>query len=60
VTAIGLGWRTHSWWAVVVAVSGPAASPVVVHRERVILLADSAVREPYHAAVRLPSMRPQR
>ena len=23
VTAIGLGWRVHSWWAVVVAVSGP-------------------------------------
>jgi hypothetical protein len=54
VTAIGLGWRVHSWWAVVVAVSGSAASPVVVHRERVTLLADRAVREPYHAAGQLP------
>jgi hypothetical protein len=51
---IGLGWRVHSWWAVVVAVSGPAASPVIVHRERVTLLDDASVREPYHAAVALP------
>jgi hypothetical protein len=54
VTAIGLGWRTHSWWAVLVAVSGPAASPVVVHRERVTLLDDVLERQPYHAAVDLP------
>jgi hypothetical protein len=54
VTAIGLGWRVHSWWAVVVAVSGPAASPVIVHRERVTLLDDASLREPYHAAVGLP------
>jgi hypothetical protein len=54
VTKIGLGWRTHSWWAVLVAVSGPAASPVVVHRERVTLLDDVLVRQPYHAAVDLP------
>ena len=42
-TTIGLGWRVHSWWAVVVAVSGPTASPVIVHRERVTLL-DEAPR----------------
>jgi hypothetical protein len=53
-TAIGLGWRVHSWWAVVVAVSGPASSPVIVHREQVTLLDDESVREPYHAAVTLP------
>ena len=53
-TTIGLGWRVHSWWAVVVAVSGPAASPVIVHRERVTLLDDPSVREPYHAAVAIP------
>jgi hypothetical protein len=53
-TAIGLGWRVHSWWAVVVAVSGTSASPVIVHRERVTLLDDASVREPYHAAVALP------
>lgn len=52
-TAIGIGWRIHSWWAVVVAVSGPAASPVVVRRERVTLLDDASVQEPYHAAVGL-------
>lgn len=53
-TTIGLGWRVHSWWAVVVAVSGTAASSVIVHRERVTLLDDASVREPYHAAVALP------
>lgn len=52
-TAIGLGCRIHSWWAVVVAVSGPAASPVVLRRERVTLLDDRSRREPYHAAVGL-------
>jgi hypothetical protein len=53
-TAIGLGWRVHSSVAVVVAVSGSAASPVIVHRERVTLLDDASLREPYHAAVTLP------
>jgi hypothetical protein len=48
-TAIGLGWRVHSWWAVVVAVSGPAASPAVAYRERVTLVDDESLREPYHA-----------
>jgi hypothetical protein len=52
--AIGLGWRIHSWWAVVVAVSGPAASPVIVHREQVTLVDDESMREPYHVAVGLP------
>jgi len=40
----------HSSWAIVVAVSGPAASPVIVHRDRVALLEDDAMVEPYHAA----------
>ena len=53
-TTVGLGWRVHSWWAVVVAVSGPTASPVIVHRERVTLLDDESVREPYHAAAAVP------
>jgi hypothetical protein len=52
--AIGLGWRVHSWEAVVVAVSGPPASPVVVHREQVALLDDATIREPYHVAAGLP------
>jgi hypothetical protein len=54
-TMIGLGWRLHSWEAVVVAVSGPAASPVIVHREQVTLLQDASIREPYHAAAVLVS-----
>lgn len=53
-TTLGLGWRVHSWWAVVVAVSGSAASPVVAHRERVTLLDDEARREPYHVATTVP------
>jgi hypothetical protein len=53
-TAIGLGWRIHSWSAVVVAVSGSAASPTVVHREQVTLLEDASLREPYHAAAAVP------
>jgi hypothetical protein len=51
---IGLGWRVHSWECVVVAVSGPAASPVIVHRERLALIDDETLREPYHAAVAVP------
>ena len=51
---LGLGWRVHSWTAVVVAVTGPAASPVVVHREQVTLVEDESVREPYHAATAVP------
>lgn len=47
---IALGWRIHSWWAVVVTVSGPPTSPVVVHRERVTLVEDTSLQEPYHAA----------
>jgi hypothetical protein len=35
----------------VVAVRGPATSPVVVHREQVTLVDDPALEEPYHAAV---------
>jgi hypothetical protein len=53
-TTVGLGWRVHSWWAVVVGVSGPAASPVIVHRERVTLVDDESVREAYHAAAAVP------
>ena len=53
-TVVGLGWRVHSWWAVVVAVLGPAASPVVIHRAQVTLVDDESVREPYHAATAVP------
>jgi hypothetical protein len=53
-TTIGLGWRVHSWEAVVVALSGPAASPIIVHRAQVTLLDDESLREPHHAAAALP------
>ena len=53
-TAVALGWRIHSWWATVVAVTGPATAPVVLRRERVTLIDDPSVQEPYHAAVPLP------
>jgi hypothetical protein len=36
-----------------VAVRGPAASPDIVHRERVTLIDDESAREPYHAAASL-------
>jgi hypothetical protein len=51
---IGLGWRVHSWWAVVVAVTGSAASPTILHREQVTLVDDESVREAYHAATAVP------
>jgi hypothetical protein len=47
---VALGWRSHSGWAVLVAVAGPAAAPVVVRRERVELLPGSLPRQPYHEA----------
>ena len=37
-----------------VAVSGPAAAPVIVHRDQVTLLDDESLREPYHAATAVP------
>ena len=49
-TTIGLGWRIHSWWGVVVAVQGSAESPAVLHRQQVTLVDDESLREPYHAA----------
>jgi hypothetical protein len=52
--AVALGWRVHSWWATVVAVTGPASSPHVIHRDRVTLVDDASSREPYHAAVAVP------
>jgi len=44
-----LGWRSHSGWAVLVAVRGPAAFPQVLVRRRIELVDDSLPRQPYHA-----------
>ena len=47
-----LGFRAHSGWAAVVAVTGSMAEPIVLDRRRIVT-ADPAVRgskQPYHAA----------
>jgi len=44
-----LGWRSHSGWAVLVAVREPASSPEVLARQRVELVDESLPRQPYHA-----------
>ncbi|MDQ6613690.1 MAG: hypothetical protein M3083_02745 [Actinomycetota bacterium] len=50
-TAVALGWRSHCGWAVLVGIGGSLIDPIVVHRERVVLLDGSLPRQPYHAAV---------
>jgi hypothetical protein len=52
--AIGLGWRVHSWRALVVAVRGPPTCPEIVHRQEITLVDDESTREPYHAAWAVP------
>jgi len=44
-----LGFRTHSGWAALVAVAGPAAEPAAVLRRRVEL-SGLLPRQPFHAA----------
>lgn len=44
-----LGFRSHSGWAALVAVSGPAAEPSMVVRRR-IELSSQTPRQPFHAA----------
>jgi hypothetical protein len=49
---VALGFRAHSGWAVVVAVAGSIAEPIVLDRRRIIT-ADPAIpgsKQPYHAA----------
>jgi hypothetical protein len=51
-----LGFRAHSGWAALVAVSGTAAAPSVILRRRVEI-ADSRIdgsRQPFHAAEPMP------
>jgi len=53
VTAIALGFRVKSGYAVAVAVRGPASAPTFVAR-RIVELCDPGVaqtRQPYHAAL---------
>jgi hypothetical protein len=44
-----LGFRSHSGWAALVAVAGPAAEPVAILRRRVEL-SRRTPRQPFHAA----------
>ncbi len=51
-----LGFRAHSGWAVLVAISEPVTAPAVVMR-RTIATADSKIagsKQPFHAAEKLP------
>ena len=56
---VALGLRAHSGWAVLVAVGGPAAAPVVVDRRRLALCDGSFPRQPYHAAENLAAAKAQ-
>jgi hypothetical protein len=48
-TGTALGWRTHSGWAVLVAVEGTRQAPRVLARERVQLVDEPLPRMAYHA-----------
>src|SRR5271165_1926307 len=50
-----LGFRVHSGWAAVVAVSGPLTAPAVTERRRIEIAAPDipGSKQPYHAAEKL-------
>ena len=50
-----LGFRVHSGWAAVVAVSGPLTSPAVTERRRIEIAAPEIAgsKQPYHAVKNL-------
>jgi len=53
-----LGWSVHTGWAVLVAVSGPAASAAVIDRRRIQMMPQRDVKRPrfvFHAAQKLRS-----
>jgi len=52
---IALGFRMHSGWGVLVAVSGDADSPAVVDRRRIVVMdpATPGGNQPYHYAAEL-------
>jgi hypothetical protein len=55
-TPAALGFRAHTGWAALTATAGPAASPTVLHRARVEMIAGGAADSPrfvYHAAAKL-------
>src|SRR5262245_39258303 len=54
---VALGLRSHSGWAVMIALQGPVSDPVVVDRRRLELCDASFPRQPYHAAESLTAAR---
>ena len=52
---VALGFRMHSGWGVLVAISGDADCPVVVDRRRIVVMdpATSGGNQPYHYAAEL-------
>jgi len=58
-TVVALGLRAHSGWAVLVALGGTSAAPVVVDRRRLALSDGSFPRQPYHAAENLSAAKAQ-
>jgi len=59
VESVALGLRAHSGWAVLVALGGTSAAPVVVDRRRLALCDGSFPRQPYHAAENLAAAKAQ-
>jgi hypothetical protein len=53
---IALGFRAHSGWAAMVAVTGTARAPEIVDRRRIVMadLVSPRGKQPYHAAAELP------
>lgn len=53
---VALGFRMHSGWGVLVAVSGDADSPAIVYRRRIVVTdpAKPGGNQPYHYAAELP------
>ena len=49
-----LGFRVHSGWAAMVALSGPVTAPVLVLRRRIELTAGGGRKQPYHEAEPMP------
>jgi hypothetical protein len=50
-----IGFRVHSGWAAVVAISDPDGSPAVLDRQRLVIVEEGApgAKQPYHFAQRL-------
>jgi len=51
-----IGFRVHSGWAAMVAVSLEGSSPVVLHRRKLLLVKTFSYtfRQPYHTAEKMP------